>query len=166
MDTVAGFIRSSLEWYKPFIDEQDLGEHDVDEKWKEENFKRRDFYLGINEKQQEVGTISLQHFDDIVYLGYIYLDVKFVGNGYGSQLIDHARKKAIDAGMRKMVLISHPKAEWAVKAYKKYGFRKVLSKKEDVLGYEGGFLKPYYEEGFELYEYILPQKDGEKEENG
>ncbi|MCB0369853.1 MAG: GNAT family N-acetyltransferase [Bdellovibrionales bacterium] len=155
MDTVAKFIRSSLDWYKPFVSEKDLSEHDVDESWKDKNFKKRDFYLGINEKQEKVGTISMQYFDDIVYLGYIYLDVKHVGKGYGPQLIDYAKNKSISEGKQKMVLISHPEAKWAVKAYKRYGFKKVHSRKEDVLNYEKGFLKPYYEEDFELYEYIL-----------
>lgn len=153
MDTIASFIRSSAEWYKPFLAEKDLKEHYVDDDWKKENYKKRDFYLGKDSQNGEVGTISLQYFGDYAYLGYIYLDSKYVGKGYGPELINFAKRKCLSKGLKGMCLISHPKAEWAIKAYEKYGFRKKCTSKQDVLNWNNAFLEPYYEEGFHLYVY-------------
>lgn len=52
-----------------------------------------------------------------------------------------------------MVLIAHPQAAWATKAYVKYGFKKIASNKREVISWKEGALQSYYEEGFELYEY-------------
>lgn len=154
MDVIAKFIRSSAQWYEPFLDEKDLNEHYVDDKWKEENYQKRDFYIGKTE-ESEVGTISLQYFDDVTYLGYIYLHVKHVGKGYGKRLIDHAKRLSKRKGQDSMVLIAHPEAKWAVKAYEKYGFKKFLTDKKKILNWKDGLLKDYYEEGFHLYKYDL-----------
>ncbi len=155
MNKIAQFISSSAEWYRPLIDEKDLGEHLPDQKWMEKNYHLRDFYIGENHKNQEFGTISLQYFGDITYLGYIYLDTRFVGKGYGKKLIDHAKKISLKKGQEAMILISHPEAKWAIRAYEKYGFEKKLEAKSEILNYRNGLMKPYYEEGFHLYEYKL-----------
>lgn len=157
MTLVAGFVRSSAEWYRPIVDEKDMGEHAVDEAWAEENFTRRDFYIGSADGEP-VGTISLQYFGSWAYLGYIYLDVAHVGRGFGGKLIRFAEQKAREAGMQGLSLIGHPKATWAKRAYLKYGFEIAASKKNDVLGWQGGVLKPYYEEDFELYLYSFDEE--------
>lgn len=154
MPEVAGLIRSSAEWYRPFVAPQDLDQHYVDEKWQRENFKKRDFYLGL-EKEEAVGTISLQYFQDTTYLGYIYLSTKHVGKGIGRKLIDFARQKSKERGQERMVLIAHPEAHWAIKAYEKYGFKKKFTDRTKILSWKDGLMKPYYEEGFHLYEYAL-----------
>lgn len=150
MDRVAEFVRSSADWYRPFVDEKDMSEHDVDDGWKLKNFKRRDFYIGYH-RGKPVGTISMQYFGKWVYLGYIYLDVAHVGHGFGHQLMEFAETKARIEGAAGLALIAHPKATWAKRAYLKYGFDIVATKKEDVLRWNNGILKGYYEEGFELY---------------
>ena len=155
MHSVAKFIRSSADWYRPFLAEDDLKEHYVDKTWIDENYQKRDFYIGINPMEEKVGTISMQYFGDTTYLGYIYLDTQHVGKGHGRQLIDHARIISESKNQDEMVLIAHPKAKWATKAYEKYGFEKVETQKEKILKYKNGFLKPYYEEGFHLYRFNL-----------
>lgn len=155
MDTIATFIRSSAEWYEPFLAEKDLDEHYVDDKWKEENYKKRDFYIGKTQKEEDVGTISLQFFDDVTYLGYIYLHTDHVGKGFGHKLMDHAREVSKNKGQKEMVLIAHPEAKWAVKAYEKYGFERIHTDKEKIINWKDGLLETYYEEGFHLYRYPL-----------
>lgn len=150
MDLIAGFVRSSADWYAEFVDEEDMSEHDVDEAWAEKNFARRDFYLGFA-GEVPVGTISIQYFGDFAYLGYIYLDVAHVGKGYGHDLMRFAEETAREAGMRGLALIAHPKAIWAKKAYLKFGFEIVETRKEGVLAWQDGVLEEYYEEGFQLY---------------
>ena len=154
MNLIAGFLRSSSDWYRQILDDKDMGEHDVDENWAEKNFQRRQFYIGLAEDDPVV-TVSLQYFGDIAYIGYIYLDINHVGKGYGRQFIDFAAAQAKNRGMRGMALICHPQATWAKKAYLKYGFELHASSKEEVLQWKDGILKPYYEEGFQLYLYFF-----------
>jgi len=155
MPKVAEIIRSSASWYEPFVAEKDMKEHEVDRRWMIENYQKRDFYLGENQKSEEVGTISLQYFGKTTYLGYIYLDTDFVGNGHGKTLMDFAKVKSQSVGQESMILIAHPEAKWATKAYLKYGFKLKHKSKKKILEYDDGRLKPYYEEGFHLYEYNL-----------
>lgn len=150
MSTVARLVRSSADWYRPFVDEKDMAEHEVDAAWEEKNFARRSFYLG-RLLGQAIGTISTQSLGDYAYLGYIYLDVDHVGKGHGRTLMKFAERQLRDSGKRGMALIAHPEATWAKKAYLKYGFEIAATEKEQVLQWQDGALKPYYEEGFQLY---------------
>lgn len=154
MKRVAEFVSSSADWYRPFVDEKDMAEHDVDEAWALENFKKRDFFIG-EYRGKPIGTISLQYFGDHAYLGYIYLDVNYVGHGFGQKLMRFAERQCKKRGLRTMNLIAHPEAEWAKRAYLKYGFEIIESEKTAVLAWNDGALEPYYEEGFELYQYDL-----------
>lgn len=162
MEMISDFVRSSAEWYRPIVDEKDMAEHAVDDEWADENFQKRDFYLGITEDGEAVGTISLQYFGEYAYLGYIYLDVKHVGKGFGQTLMNFAEKTAREAGMEGMSLIAHPEATWARKAYLKYGFEIVESDKEAVTGWNDGVLKTYYEEDFELYIFKFEDDDSDE----
>ncbi|MCB0414888.1 MAG: GNAT family N-acetyltransferase [Bdellovibrionales bacterium] len=155
MKQVAKIIRSSAEWYKPFVHPEDLTHHYVDDKWIKENFVKRNFYIA-KKSDKEVGTISTQFFGATAYLGYIYLDINHVGHGYGRSLIDHAKKLCLKMeDVKSMVLIAHPRAQWAIRAYEKYGFKKIMTNREEILSFNNGFMKPYYEEGFHLYQYKL-----------
>lgn len=155
MPLIADFINSSADWYREFVHEKDMSEHEVDENWQKENYEMRDFYLGLTDDHEPVGTISLQYFGDYAYLGYVYLDVEHVGKGYGHKLMNFAKEKVASKDKQGMVLIAHPEAEWATKAYKKFGFKKICSRKEEVLKWNGGVLENHYEEGFELYLYEI-----------
>lgn len=154
MAMIAGFVRSSSEWYRPFVTEKDMREHDVGEAWAEDNFRRREFYVGEH-RSQGVGTISLQHFGRHTYLGYIYLDVRHVGQGFGQRLMRFAERVSRARGMKTMNLIAHPQADWAKRAYLKYGFEIIETDRDAILSWNDGALHGYYEEGFELYEYEL-----------
>ncbi len=154
MPKIAEFIRSSASWYEKFVDPKDLAEHHVGQKWIDDNYFRRDFYIGYHQREP-VGTISYQNMGEFAYLGYIYLDANQVGKGFGHQLMDHAQKIAIQKQKKGMILIAHPKAHWAIKAYEKYGFRCIATQKNDVIGFQNGCLKNYYEEGFYLFKFDL-----------
>ena len=154
MRQIADFVRSSASWYAEFVDASDMGEHEVDEAWEEKNFSLRDFYIG-HADGEPVGTISLQVFGDYAYLGYIYLDVAHVGKGYGHTLMTFAESLVRRMGLRGMVLIAHPEATWATRAYEKFGFECIETDKDAILCWQDDCLKPYYEEGFELYRYAF-----------
>lgn len=151
MPSIAQIVKSSAEWYRPFVDEKDMQEHDVNKDWQERNFRQREFWVGKNDRGQSIGTVSLQYFGDTAYLGYVYLHAEHTGKGYGKILLNHAKKTAREKGSKKLILIAHPKAQWAVKAYLRYGFEVMAKKKQDVLSFKDGLLKPYYEEGFHLF---------------
>lgn len=155
MPRIAQIIRSSAEWYRPFVADKDMAEHLVDENWQKKNFKKRDFWIGANPQGQKVGTVSLQYFGESAYLGYVYLDAQHTGKGHGKRLLDHAKQIAQENGMRQMVLLAHPKASWAISAYKKYGFVCLESDKAKILSWNQSSLKSYYEEGFHLYAFDL-----------
>lgn len=150
---IVEILRSSAEWYEDIVEPEDLDEHYVDMDWARENLEKRDFYVGrVN--GEIAGTISLQPVgDDAFYLGYVYLHTDHVGNGFGSELLDFAREKAEREGRSELVLIAHPEAVWACKAYKRYGFEVIARDRDEVLGWHDGWLEPYYEVGFELYRY-------------
>jgi len=157
METIAGFLRSTADWYREFLCEEDMGEHDVPAEWKRRNYERRDFYLGCLGRTP-IGTISLQDFGDFAYVGYVYLDARYVGRGYGGQLLEFAAGLASRKGKAGVALIAHPEATWATRAYLKFGFERVAAAREDVLTWNGGALADYYEEGFELYVYWLRRR--------
>lgn len=154
MTKVAEFINSSADWYEDFLDPKDMEEHRVGDEWIQKNYFRRQFYIGYDGKTP-VGSISTQNIGDYAYLGYIYLDADQVGKGYGHRLMNFAKAKSIKERKKGMILIAHPQASWATKAYLKFGFKKFLSDRSEILSWNKGALKPYYEEGFELYKYDL-----------
>tara|TARA_R110002110_G_scaffold415856_3_gene658430 strand:- start:10654 stop:11166 length:513 start_codon:yes stop_codon:yes gene_type:complete len=155
MHNVAQIIRSSAKWYEKFVEPQDLGEHYVDDVWKKKNYKKREFYLCHHESGEKIGTLSLEHFKNFSYLGYVYLDLDYVGHGYGQYILKYAKELTKSNGKSRMILMAHPEAKWAIKAYKKFGFKKIYEKKEEVCSFENNVLASYYEEGFHLYEFKL-----------
>lgn len=155
MHDVVKIIRSSATWYEDIVDPEDLSEHYVDTAWARENFQHREFFVGLMD-DAVAGTVTLQEVgDDHLYLGYVYLHVDHVGNGFGADLLDFARDEALRRNRKSLVLLAHPEAEWACRAYEKYGFRIAARDKDAVLDWHEGWLEPYYEEGFHLLEYTV-----------
>lgn len=91
----------------------------------------------------------------MLYLGYVYLHVDHVGRGLGRKLLDFARAEAARLDKDGLVLLAHPEADWAVKAYLRYGFRVLHAERTKILCWNDGWMKPYYEEGFHLFFYDL-----------
>jgi GNAT superfamily N-acetyltransferase len=151
MKIAADIISSTASWYEPFLEPEDMAEHEVDGDWIEENYERRDFYLGWH-GTRPVGVLSLQETGDYLYVGYVYLHENETGQGFGRELLEYAQEQAVRQNKKGLVLIAHPEAEWATRAYRRFGFEKVAERREEVLAWNGGWLEPYYEEGFQLYE--------------
>ncbi|MGF1468924.1 MAG: GNAT family N-acetyltransferase [Sandaracinaceae bacterium] len=152
MPLAADIVRSSAAWYARILDNpEDMAEHQVDEAWADKNYALRDFYLGF-EDGEAVGTLSLQYPEpSYCYIGYVYLYTRHVGKGYGRRFLRFAASRARARDCTSLVLIAHPKATWAVRAYEKFGFERVAERREAVLAWNDGWLKPYYEEGFHLF---------------
>jgi GNAT superfamily N-acetyltransferase len=153
MTDVVDIISSSAKWYEGFVDPKDMTEHHVDAEWARENFTKRDFYVARVD-DQIVGTITLQEVNDAyIHLEYEYQQTEHVGQGYGGMKLDWAAKEARRRGKKALVLIAHPEADWAIRAYEKFGFKRVFTDKKDILNWCDGWMKPYYEEGFHFYQY-------------
>lgn len=152
MPRVAQIVRSSASWYEPFVDDSDMDQHDVDAAWGRDNFKKRDFYVGEVD-DTVVGTVTLQDAGMYSYLGYVYLHADYTGRGLGKELLRHARDESRRRGHHGMVLIAHPEADWATRAYKRFGFECIAREEDDVKSWNDGFLAPYYEKGFHLFRY-------------
>ncbi|GGI92567.1 bifunctional helix-turn-helix transcriptional regulator/GNAT family N-acetyltransferase [Legionella impletisoli] len=146
------FINSSFDWYARIIDEKDVSDHAVDDSWVQKNMYEREFYIAEHEGKP-VGTLSMQFFGEYAYLGYVFVDANEVGKGFGRKLLGFAEEEAKNRGMKGMALIAHPQARWAIKAYQKFGFKLKYRNKEDILAWNNGALKPYYEEFFMLFLY-------------
>ena len=154
MPKVASIVSSSADWYEKFVHPDDMDQHDVGIVWALKNYFHRNFFVGETE-DEVIGTISMQEVEDYAYLGYIYLDTEHVGNGYGKKLMNFAKKQAKQKGLKGMVLIAHPEAKWAVKAYEKFGFKCIAETDTDVLKWNDGALEPYHEKGFRLFKYTF-----------
>ncbi len=150
---VVDILRSSASWYEPFVDPDDLDQHEVDMAWARENFQKRDFYVGELDGRV-VGVVTLQDAGDFSYLGYVYLHADHTGRGLGRRLLDFAQRCSRRQSKKGMVLIAHPKATWATRAYERYGFDRIAKQEERVLAWNDGWLQPYYEKGFHLYRML------------
>lgn len=151
MAIAANILRSSAEWYRPFLHEKNMGQHMVDEAWKKTEFARRQFYIGRS-NDIPVGIVSSQSVEDLYYIGYLYVYADQVCKGFGTQLLNHARNIALQEGKNGMILIVHPKA---TNAYIRYGFECVAATRKQVLDWHNGWLKPYYEEEFQMYRLLF-----------
>lgn len=152
MPRVGEIIRSSADWYRSFTTPEDMYCHEAGESWQRENYPRREFYLGDLDGES-AATLSLQDFGQDLYLGYVFLDTAFVGKGLGRELLDFAVREARLRDKEGLVLLAHPAADWAVRAYRKYGFERIARSREEILTWNRGAMREFYEEGFELYRY-------------
>ncbi len=155
LPAVVEILQSTVDWYRPFTDPDDLAtQHAVDLTWARENFEQREFWSATIDGEV-VGVLTLQDAGDVLYLGYVYVHEDFVGNRIGRRLLDHAAAQAVARGKRGMVLISHPEATWAVKAYTKYGFECIADSDEAVCAWNDGWLATYHEQGFHLWQWSV-----------
>ena len=152
---IVEILRSSADWYEDIVAPEDFSEHFVDLAWARRNMKRRDFYLG-RIGDEIAGTVSLQRVgDDLLYLGYVYLHTDHVGKGLGGRLLDFARDHAVKEGRRGLVLIAHPEADWACRAYLRCGFEVLASEADEIRAWRDGWLGSSYEDGVDLYHYEI-----------
>lgn len=156
LPAVVEILRSTVDWYRPFTDPEDLDtQHDVDLAWAHENFETRDFWSATL-NGEVVGVVTIQDAGDHLYLGYVYVHRDHVGKRIGRALLDLAAREAERRGKKGMVLLSHPGATWAVRAYTKYGFECIADTDEGVVTWNDSWLASYHETGFHLWQWTLP----------
>lgn len=156
--SIVDIVSSSADWYRPFLSSKDMGEHEVDLAWARDNFCRRRFFVAEYESGNPVGVVTFQKFGRYAYVGYCYVHTDQVGKGIGAQLLDHVQSLSRDQGLEGMVLLAHPSATWAIRAYEKYGFEALETDPEQVVRWNRSSLNDYYEEGFHLFHYLLAEE--------
>ena len=154
MNDVADILRSTADWYEPIVEPEDMDQHDVGPEWAADNYAKREFHVGCVQ-DKVIGCVSLQDTGESIYLGYVYVHADEVGQGHGKKLLNFAEEEARRRGKESMVLIAHPEATWAIKAYERFGFERIADGDDDVLAWNDGWLEPYHEKGFHLFEYTL-----------
>ena len=154
MDLIAEMIRSTAHWYESIVETKEYPKHFPDEAWKTRNFQLRDFYVAET-PEGPVGAISLQYFDTYAYLGYCNLFEDACGEGNGEKMLAFAATLALLSQCDHLIMLCHPDADWAVKAIERFGFHQITNSKDEVLSFENGVMKPYYEEGFQLFQFNL-----------
>jgi GNAT superfamily N-acetyltransferase len=144
---VQDIINSNASLYDGIIDARDSSEHHVTDAWADRNYKIREFYLLRDvDKKLYVGVGSFQILGDFAYVGYLYVRQGHQQRGYGQELISFLGQRAIKADVLDLRLFVNEKATWARQFYAKMGFTIFLSRKEDILGVDGGIMVPFYEE--------------------
>ncbi len=145
---VQDIINSNSSLYEGIVDARDLSEHQVDDAWADRNFKIREFYL-LRECGSDlfIGLGSFQVLGNFAYVGYLYVRHGLQQRGHGHALVSYLEQRAIEAGVRDLRLFVNEKASWARNFYARMGFTVYLSRKEDILGLDGGIMAPFYEEG-------------------
>ena len=146
MDEVRECINSNYDLYKNIVDERDLGEHQVTQKWAERNIKIREFYLARHNGKY-VGTASYQNLQDkFAYVGYFYIKRKHQGKGLGTAMMNFIEMRTIKDDLDQVYLFAQPKAHWAGSFYNKLGFKIDASDKDEILAIENGIFEPFYEQ--------------------
>jgi GNAT superfamily N-acetyltransferase len=145
---VRDIINSNYRLYAGIVDARDLSEHEVTDAWADRNFKIREFYLLREDgKGGYAGAGSFQVLGNFAYVGYLYVRYGHQRRGIGQTLISFLERRTIEAGVRDLRLFVNEKASWARKFYARMGFTVFLSRKEDIMGLDGGIMAPFYEEG-------------------
>jgi ribosomal protein S18 acetylase RimI-like enzyme len=154
MDEVRACINDNYQIYKDIVDPIDLSEHQVDEKWAELNYSIREFYVA-RDKGEYIGAASFQNLENFAYIGYFYIKPPFQGQNYGRALMNFLELHAKLEKIQKICLFANNRADWAIKFYKKLGFRIISEDKQEILSFNGGILSRFYEQNAFLMEKKL-----------
>ena len=72
MADAADNVRSKSDGYRPILSSRDMRDDAVDARWASRNHLRRELHVGCL-RGETVGTPSLQHCGEYLYIGHVYL---------------------------------------------------------------------------------------------
>lgn len=91
-----------------------------------------------------IGFIGLKTLnEETVYLVALYLMIDFQRQGYGKKIINDLIRLQKVRGIRKVVLLVHKEAIWAINFYSKNDFIILADNEEDIKNYKNGILEKY-----------------------
>ncbi|MHA1646013.1 MAG: GNAT family N-acetyltransferase [Promethearchaeota archaeon] len=156
MGEIRDIINNNYQMYKEILlIPEDHLEHFVNEKWVEQNFPIREFYL-VRENGEYVGMASYQNLGDFAYIGYVYVKFGNHRKGYGRNIMQFLEMRAKSDQLKEIRLFVNKSADWAEKAYESMGFKLLSSDKQEILSMNQGIFAKYYEEGQTLLFKTLP----------
>jgi len=87
-------------------------------------------FFGLEEKEEIIGVMGIQHIKDVTLIRHAYVLTKYQRRGIGEKLLKYL-----------MSLIKYPEilvgtwkdANWAIQFYEKHGFKLTSSKEKDSL---------------------------------
>jgi len=91
-----------------------------------EDMKRMEFYVyEINNRIVGVAALYPRYEEDRGIVRWVYVHPEYQRRGIGTVLMKYIEGRARTLGLRKLQLITHEKAYWAIKFYEKLGFKVV-----------------------------------------
>ncbi len=87
------------------------------------DMKRMKFYVyEVDEKIVGVAALEIVT-NDVGWIRWVYVHPRYQGKGIGTALMKHVEKVARSLGLKRLRLLTHEKAVWAIRFYEKLGFR-------------------------------------------
>ncbi len=155
MREVATIINSNFALYQNIIsNSKDLQNHQIDEAWIAQNYPIREFYLARTNGNY-IGMVSYQHLPPVAYVGYLFIKAGYYRQGYGKTLMQFIKLRAKLDKLDRICLFTNPKAVWAMDAYRSMAFDIITTEKADIMTFEGGILRDFYEEGSVLFQKYI-----------
>jgi len=110
-----------------------------DDRWKEPYMSVKELreqinsgveFFGLEEKEEIIGVMGIQHIKDVTLIRHAYVRTKYQRRGIGGKLLKYL-----------MSLVKYPEilvgtwkdANWAIQFYEKHGFKLTSSKEKDSL---------------------------------
>ncbi len=99
----------------------------------------------IKQKEENIGFIGTTGLDeDTLYITAIYILSPYQGKGYGTEILEAIEGKFCDKGIKKLALLVHSKATWAINFYKKKDFTIVETEPEKIKEYSAHRMAKYF----------------------
>lgn len=91
----------------------------------------------IEDKSESIGFCAyIKLSEDSWFLVALYVLSKYRGKGYGKEVMDAYIQRARMAEGKRMLLLVHKNAEWAIKFYKRYGYDEIADTMDGVVAFE------------------------------
>lgn len=92
----------------------------------------------------KIGFIGHVNLDtNILYITALYLLTSYQRKGYGKVILDMIEKDAYQKRFKRIALIVHTKATWAIDFYEKNGFRVIETEENNIKKYANSKMTKY-----------------------
>ncbi len=89
-----------------------------------------------------IGTVALD--EETLYLTAIYILSNYQGQGFGTETLEAIKKKSYNKGIKKVALLVHSRATWAITFYEKMGFSIIETEADRIKEYSANRMSKYY----------------------
>lgn len=119
--------------YEPLVGE---GIRRQADKWSLNGLPEKYTFFNILSNHEPVGFQAIKSLSaDTLYLVGLYFNREAQGKGFGTTLLRRLKEDALAKGFKKIVLLAHEEASWALGFYEKNGFRAVTTDRDQMVDY-------------------------------